>query len=292
MNFLSKSFVPKMIRPEQEVELSPGLGNHSMIIGGSVMYLKPDEPWPTCNTCQRSLVPLVQINVSSESTPEAFRSCFPSAVAPGGPLATMLQLFICPDSEEGCFEESSRDVTDPSWLVRIATVPLSADSDANNHVAEGRPGAESDSEDGPGFLAAHIVEGWQAGIEETILSRKELAKNWGVSKDRAKELYAAHRPREGWKLLGHSVWWEDDRGEVDCFQGGDGHDHPSWRELIQIGEFELVMLYNVWIAQCIHHPECVTLMSSGPIMQDEEDVDEAEEEEEKEKEDQWQEENI
>ncbi|KAJ7123277.1 hypothetical protein C8R43DRAFT_1032016 [Mycena crocata] len=257
MNFLSKSFLPVHGSPP-----AAELKNHSMVIGGSILHLKPDEAWPICTTCAHPLVPLIQMNISSENTPEAFRSCFPSAMATGETLATMVQLFVCP--EDGCYDNSTLYSTDTrSWLLRVAHVPLGIQD-----VDAGRVEARDKIEQGPGFLPVRFVESWVEGKEETL--DQELL--W--DQDDSEDFYAAHEPQPGLKLLGHSVrgkyYFSDDS---DCPKGGP-HEHPTRRELIQPGDrnFEweqddalgmMATIGNTWIEQCAIHSEVLTLSMSG-----------------------------
>ncbi|KAJ7123312.1 hypothetical protein C8R43DRAFT_899533 [Mycena crocata] len=246
---------------------SSELGTHSMVLGGSAMYLKPGEQWPICSTCEHPLVPLVQINTSSNSTPEAFRLCFPSAAATGGPLATMLQLFVCPVDD--CYIDSTRYSTEtPSWLVRIASVPLSAEPSASSQVVEARARIEQ----GQGFLPARILETWKAGREERMtIGEEELNEE---DRDELDE----HGPKRGLKLLGHAV-----RGEfstdfvfrficINDFDPGPDtscDEHPckeegdhDYRELIQLGDdgsypkkseaLRRVGVFLCILPQCLH----------------------------------------
>lgn len=189
MSFLRQAFVPVYAsQPGTE------LGDHSMIIGGSIMYLKSDEAWPLCATCTHPLVPLVQMNVSSEKTPAAFRSHIPSVVPAGEGFATMVQLFVCPEYD--CYNTSTTYSTDTrSWIVRVVTVPVTPTSRDTLQTAEARAKIEQ----GTGFLPPRLVETWVPGKEETL--DQELL--WG--QDDSEEFYAVHEPEPGLKLLGHSV---------------------------------------------------------------------------------------
>lgn len=185
MSFLRQAFTPVFVSLAQP---TVELGDHSMLIGGSIIYLKPDEAWPICATCTHPLIPLVQINVSSKNTPEAFSSLFPSPIAQNG-LTTMVQLFVCP--EEDCYDHSTLYSTDTrSWIVRVAAVSTVV------HPG-GAPRAKI--EQGPGFLPARLVETWAAGKEETL--HDELL--W--DQNDSEEFYALHEPEPGLKLLGHAV---------------------------------------------------------------------------------------
>ncbi|KAJ7771827.1 hypothetical protein B0H16DRAFT_1305838 [Mycena metata] len=262
MNFLARSFLPVYASETSEPQ-SVALGDNgdSMIIGGAIMYLNPGETWPTCATCNHPLVPLIQINVSSERTPETFRALIPSVVPVGGSLATMVQLFVCPQFD--CYDTSITYSTDTrSWLLRVATVPIAFPSDEPQLVE-----ARAKIEQGPGFLPAHLVETWVAGKEETL----HEALDWG--QDDSEEFYAAHEPEPGLKLLGRSTRGKYYCSTDHCPRGGPHHAHPSSRELIQLGdrftcEWEeldafLGTLGNSWIEQCVEHPEVLTLSMSG-----------------------------
>ncbi|KAF9029344.1 hypothetical protein BDZ89DRAFT_1065498 [Hymenopellis radicata] len=248
MSFLAQSFVP--------------LGTHSMLIGGSTMYLNPGSTWPTCATCTHPLVPLVQLNVSAENTRKTFRAFIPGVVPAGGSLATMIQLFVCPEYD--CYETSTHYSTKTrSFLVRIATVPLACQFN-DTELAEARKKIEQ----GPGFLRARLVETWVAGKEETL--DEQLI--WG--QDDSEEFYAAHKPEPGLKLLGHTTRGKYYCSDDGCPQAGT-HDFPYRRELIQLGdrfncEWEedealdvMSTLGNTWIAQCLDHPDVLSLTMSG-----------------------------
>ncbi|KAJ7104386.1 hypothetical protein B0H15DRAFT_766310 [Mycena belliarum] len=258
MSFLAQSFTPVYAS-----ERAPELGHHSMVIGGSVMYLNPDEAWPTCPTCTHPLVPLVQLNVSSENTPDSFRAHIPGVVASGQSLATMIQLFVCPAYD--CYDTSITYSTDTrSWILRIATVPASPPAFSESHLEEARAKIEQ----GYGFMPVRMVETWVAGKEETL--HQELM--W--DQDDSEEFYAAHEPEHGLKLLGHTVRGKYYCSNDECPRAGT-HAHPSRRELIQLGDrFSfgeedeealalMAMLGNTWIEQCIEHPEVLTLTMSG-----------------------------
>jgi hypothetical protein len=193
---LRQSFIPVYASEEGEE-----LNNNSMVIGGSTMYLSPDEAWPTCDTCSSPLVPLVQMNVSSENTPDAFRARFPSA---GGNLATMVQLFVCRDYD--CFDSAMMQ-GECSWILRLATVPLVPPPSDAPHLVEGRTKIEN----GGGFLPPQLVETWTAGKDETM--------HWEVAdSDCSDECYDLHEPEGGLKLLGHS-----ERGTYRYFESSIGY---------------------------------------------------------------------
>lgn len=263
------------------------------------MYLKPDEPWPNCATCAHPLVPLVQLNASSEATPAAFRAFIPTPTPLQENHATMVQLFVCP--EEGCYCPSVGHSSDTcSWLVRISTVPIipPMNSDAF-HLAEARAKIER----GPGFLPARVIETWAVGKVETL--DQELC--W--DQDDSEEFYAAHEPEPGLKLLGNSVRGEYrsfcfsfhtpvQRNPGKFFCSDDGcprsgrHEFHDRRELIQLGDrlcewdeddalgivqalpcldelrltidrLKMTTLGNTWIEQCVDHPDVLTLTMSG-----------------------------
>ncbi|KAJ6523509.1 hypothetical protein DFH09DRAFT_1372439 [Mycena vulgaris] len=259
MNFLAQSFVP-VYASQSAAEL----GNHSMIIGGPIMYLNAGETWPMCATCAHPLVPFIQINASSDSTPQELRTHIPGVVSAREGLATMVQLFVCPEYD--CYNTSTTYSTDTrSWIVRVATVPIDGPPSGEPQLAEARAKIEQ----GPGFLPARVVETWVAGKQETL--DQELV--WG--QEDSEEFYAAHEPEPGLKLLGHSVrgkyYCSDEDG---CPQAG-AHEHPDRRELIQLGDQRncewdedeaLAMMStigNTWIEQCVDHPEVLTLTMSG-----------------------------
>ncbi|KAJ7361214.1 hypothetical protein DFH08DRAFT_843476 [Mycena albidolilacea] len=249
---LRQSFIP-VYASEEGGELN----NNSIVIGGSTMYLSPDEAWPTCDTCSSPLVPFVQMNVSSENTPDAFRARFLSVPSAGGNLATMVQLFVCRDYD--CFEGAVMQ-EECSWILRLATVPLVPPPSNAPHLAEGRTKIEN----GGGFLPPQLVETWTAGKDETLHWELDV----GV-RDYSDEFYNLHEPERGLKLLGHS-----ERGkyhyEGDCAAGDCA---AKQRELIQLGDQNcwdadealgiMGLLGNVWIQQCETHLDQLTLGMSG-----------------------------
>ncbi|KAJ7183269.1 hypothetical protein C8R46DRAFT_1066432 [Mycena filopes] len=261
MAFLQQSFLP--VYSELDTQ------DPSMIIGGTVLYLKPGENWPTCATCSHPLIPFIQLNVSSEKTPAAFKALIPSVASPGQTQATMLQLFVCPEFD--CYDHSTIYSTDTrSWLVRIATVPLAIPPGDLPGGPEAREKIIKGVErDGTGFLPRRVVETWIPGKEETL--HHELS--WG--QDETEEFYAAHEPEEGLKLLGHTVRGKYYCADDECPQGVQlpGQYHPR-RELLQLGDRHceceeddplgvMSTLGNTWIEQCIEHPEVVSLTMSG-----------------------------
>ncbi|KAJ7216347.1 hypothetical protein GGX14DRAFT_441258 [Mycena pura] len=212
MNFLRRSFLPVYASPDVT-----DLDTHSMIIGGSATYLNPYEVWPTCATCAHHLVPLVQLNVSSKSTPDAFRALIPSPVPDGGTHATLVQLFVCPQHD--CYDTSATHSTDTrSWVVRIASVPapLVPPSGAQIDAAIARIKDGT----GTGFLRARIVATWTAGKEETLHCELQ----WG--QDDSDAFYAEHAPEPGLKLLGNSVRGEYFCSDDECPKEG-RHEHPK-----------------------------------------------------------------
>ncbi|KAF9029365.1 hypothetical protein BDZ89DRAFT_1065531 [Hymenopellis radicata] len=253
MSFLAQSFVPVYASQPDPAEL----GTHSMLIGGSTMYLNPASTWPTCATCNHPLVPLVQLNVSAVNTPQPFRAFIPGVVPAGG-------TFYLPEYD--CYDNSTHYSTETrSWLLRIATAPLACQFN-DTELAEARKKIEQ----GPGFLPAHLVETWVAGKEETL--DQEL--DWG--QDDSEEFYAAHQPEPGLKLLGHTTRGKYYCSDDSCPRAGT-HEFPDRRELIQLGERRftgeseeedeamdvLGTLGNSWIEQCIDHPDVLTLTMSG-----------------------------
>ena len=181
MTYLQQSFNPVYA---SETPSSADIGENSMLIGGSSVYLSPNEPWPTCATCSQLLIPLIQLNVSSQSTPETFRSLLPSVLPHGQALATMLQLFVCRTGDSECYTHSLLySTTTRSWIFRVADVALTP-SDAPQVLP---------------FLPLRLVETWAPGKEETI--HEELM--W--DQDDSEEFYEEHEPAPGLKMLGHSV---------------------------------------------------------------------------------------
>ncbi|KAJ3512453.1 hypothetical protein NLJ89_g3514 [Agrocybe chaxingu] len=257
MSYLQQSFNPvyaSSTLPSAEI------GENSMLIGGPSVYLSPNESWPICGTCSKPLVPLIQLNVSSQSTPEDFRARLPSVLPPGEALTTMLQLFVCRTGagDAECYTHSLLYSTSTcSWVLRVADVMRTP----------------RDKHETPAllFLPSRLVETWAPGKEETL--HEELM--W--DQDDSEEFYAEHEPAPGLKMLGHSV-----RGKFHCADDGcprpGAHAFPEWRDLFQIGgrfDFEdkdeedeealemMASLGNTFIEQCVEHPDVVRLTMSG-----------------------------
>ncbi|KAJ7892740.1 hypothetical protein B0H14DRAFT_956089 [Mycena olivaceomarginata] len=234
---LRPSFIPVFASEE-----GGELGNNSMLIGGSTMYLSPDEAWPTCVTCSEPLVPLVQMNVSSEGTPDAFRALIPSVAPAGSSLATMVQLFVCRDHD--CYEEATMDMDARSWNVRLATVPLVPPPSNAPHLLEAR----TEIENGEGFLPAQLVETWTAGKEETWHWERMMG-------DASDEFYCAPRARRGdetaWPLGPRQIQLCTGRREL--IQLGD---RDCWQENRPFGIMGLDG--NIWIDTLVD-PEVLTL---------------------------------
>ncbi|KAF7300301.1 hypothetical protein HMN09_00913300 [Mycena chlorophos] len=256
------------LNSESSRPLSLALAENSMLIGGTSMYLAPDEPWPLCATCTAPLVSLLQLNASSSHTPAAFRAHIPDLDAPESTKMTLLQLFVCSQEDGDCFAESLGYATETrSWLLRFVHIrkaraeePRPQDADIIARLAE--PGT------GTGFLPARFVTQWTQGKTESFKYFE------GLEADDDED----DRLTPGLKLLG-----VPERGKFWCSEeyctGGDsnshaGVDHFSWRSLIQLGdrycEWEednalgcLDWLGNVWIEQCKVHPEVLTLTMSG-----------------------------
>ncbi|KAJ7805174.1 hypothetical protein B0H14DRAFT_1598637 [Mycena olivaceomarginata] len=248
---LRPSFIPVYASEEGEE-----LNNNSMLIGGCTMYLSPDEAWPICDSCSSPLVPLVQMNVSSENTPDAFRARFPSVPSAGRNLATMVQLFVCRDHD--CFDGAMMQ-EECSWILRLATVPLVPPPSNAPHLAEERTKIEN----GDGFLPPQLVETWTAGKDETM--------HWEVADGdyESDEFYDLHEPERGLKLLGHS-----ERGKYHYVENcAAGDCVATQHELIQLGDQTcwdegealgiMGVLGNIWIQQCETHPDQLTLGMSG-----------------------------
>ena len=67
------------------------------MIGGKSVYLEDKEFAQHAPICSNPLVPLVQLNASSDATPEAFRGLVPppaNGLSDEDTVVTLLQLFI------------------------------------------------------------------------------------------------------------------------------------------------------------------------------------------------------
>ncbi|KAF7312757.1 hypothetical protein MIND_00290800 [Mycena indigotica] len=225
----------------------------SLITGGPNIFLSSDEPWPRCPTCAFPLVPLIQLNASSEQTPAAFKALIPSVMPADSDAMTMLQLFVCP--QEDCYDEAIGFSTEnKSWLLRLATVPKRSTHRPQDREIVAR--IENDT----GFLPMRVVERWTEGKQESF------DYIWGPETDEEEQF----RLEPGLKLMGYP-----ERGKFYCSDEGcpkgDSNAHagepwPYLKCLIQLGdchyEWEdddalgiMSVRGNTWIEQCALHPE-------------------------------------
>ncbi|KAI0364634.1 hypothetical protein BV20DRAFT_974197 [Pilatotrama ljubarskyi] len=244
-------------------------GDISAVFGGSNPYLQTGEEWPRCKHCQHTLVPYIQVNVSSERTPQAFREHVPPLQGADDGGATLFQLFICAaESDEGptCFESWVVNYTDEhtedSWLLRRVRVDAVA-----NGVSFGGLGAHdavrAALEEEDLLIPERVISGWRAGTPETV--------HWEVADPETfdQAFYDAHEPAEGLKLLGYPV-----QGKFHCTStddglcaAGDEGPHDAWRCLIQLGTREddnpIYTVGNMFVDQCAQHPDVFEAVCSG-----------------------------
>ncbi|KAI0357207.1 hypothetical protein OH77DRAFT_1399680, partial [Trametes cingulata] len=241
-------------------------GDVSAVFGGSTPYLRADEEWPRCKQCQHTLIPYIQISLSSGKTPQAFRERIPPLQTDG---ATLFQLFICAaesDLGDSCFEhwvvQYSDEHVNDSWLIRRIHVD---GGDAGLASPEAEHEASNAARRGPAPPERVILE-WTAGTPETA----HLEEDSGDFDD---EYYAAHEPAQGLKLLGYP-----ERGKFYCTStdsgectAGDAGPHCDWRCLIQLGTQDednsvcrrFYTIGNMYVDQCSLHPEVFQAVSSG-----------------------------
>lgn len=225
-------------------------GEVSAVFGGSTPYLQADEEWPRCKTCGHAFIPYLQINLSSEKTPQEFRQHVPPLVPEG---ATLLQIFICAEETDSgsCFEAWAMQVEEgESWLVRKVHVDADATGIVTASAAHDEARAKLDEEGQ--LIPERVISEWAAGNPET--------EHWEASSsaDFDEAFYEAHAPADGLKLLGYGVrgrsavsgartYSESDTLTIgkfynstsdnalgQCTAGDDGP-HFDWRCLIQLG---------------------------------------------------------
>ncbi|OJT03274.1 hypothetical protein TRAPUB_6141 [Trametes pubescens] len=169
----------------------------SALFGGSTPYLQADEEWPCCKTCGHTLIPYLQINLSSERTPQEFRQYLPPLDPKG---TTLFQIFICAEETDSgsCFEAWVMQVEEgESWIVRRVRV----DADATGLGASAaHDEARATLEEEDQFIPERVIAEWTAGNPET--EHWEAA---GSSADFDEAFYEAHKPADGLKLLGYGV---------------------------------------------------------------------------------------
>ncbi|KAJ7057279.1 hypothetical protein C8F01DRAFT_1060929 [Mycena amicta] len=257
---LRPSFLPVFANADADTILS----HTSLLIGGPTLYLSPSEAWPLCLTCASPLVPLIQLNMSSPNTPAALRELLPSVAPPHSETMTLVQLFVCPQSE--CYEDSIGYSTETrSWLLRLATVPKDSGTPRSSSAdAEITAKIENDT----GFLPARVVETWTEGKMENV-----------------DYIWRPHTPEQeqyrlqpGLKLLGFPERGKFYCSEDECPMGDSnahsGVEYPYTNCLIQLGdchsEWEedealglMAALGNTWIEQCKLHTDVLTLTMSG-----------------------------
>ncbi|KAL1944836.1 hypothetical protein VTO73DRAFT_2456 [Trametes versicolor] len=234
----------------------------SALFGGSTPYLQADEEWPLCKTCGHTLIPYLQINLSSERTPQEFRQHLPPLESEG---VTLFQIFICAEETDSgsCFEAWVMQVEEgESWLVRRVRVDADATGlDASVAHDQARASLEEDQ-----FIPERIITEWTAGNPET--EHWEAA---GSGADFDEAFYEAHKPAEGLKLLGYGVrgkFYNTSSGDpLGQCTAGDGGPHFDWRCLIQLGTRDednpIYTTGNIYMNQCEQHPEVFEAVCSG-----------------------------
>ncbi|KAI0820896.1 hypothetical protein BC628DRAFT_1329420 [Trametes gibbosa] len=238
-------------------------GDVSAIRGGSTPYLAAGEEWPRCTNCAHELVPYIQINVSSEQTPAAFRAHVLPPPGTGG--TTLLQLFVCAEETDSgyCFEAWTMQQVEgngESWLLRtvrvVDTAGVGEPESVPAHDAVRAKLLEAEE-----LLPERVISTWTAGRQETL----DQESYW----DYPEGFYEQHEPAEGLKLLGYPTlgkFYTSARDTEACNMGDDGP-HNDWRCLIQLGTREednpFYTTGNIFVNQCERHPNVFDAVCAG-----------------------------
>ncbi|KAF8071538.1 hypothetical protein FPV67DRAFT_880088 [Lyophyllum atratum] len=215
-------------------------------LGGDSLFLREDETWPLCPTCQSPLLPILHLPLFATGHPTEFLNLFTADELPPEPI---LQFLACSDSE--CFE-STVIQDDCAWLMRI----ISASAPDMVYVGPGESssplGGRAIGLDGQNWRDIHsqltgdelfkpryVLDGWTDGKLEMVHNEDRT-----YVPDVSEDFYTEHAPAEGVKILGYP-----EKGKFKC--GNWGHGCPSdeegckWRSIIQLGslhseDFDLV----------------------------------------------------
>ncbi|KAH9850460.1 hypothetical protein C2E23DRAFT_869922 [Lenzites betulinus] len=243
-------------------------GTVSAIRGGSHPYLAPGEDWPRCQRCAHPLIPYLQINLASETTPTQFREHVHAAAPAGEGAGELWQLFVCAaETNAGfCFEawtmqQAEGDGDGEPWLLRTVRVdPASANAEDEGED-EAHEAVRATLADADEILPEQVIAAWMAGREETV----DVESYW----DYPEGFYEEHEPAEGLKLLGYPVlgkYYYSARDIDQCKVGDDGP-HFDWRCLVQLGTREednpFFTTGNIFIDQCERHPQVLDAVVAG-----------------------------
>ncbi|KAI0758157.1 hypothetical protein C8Q74DRAFT_1221853 [Fomes fomentarius] len=257
----------------------------SAIFGGSNPVLQPREEWPRCSVCDAHLIPVLQINVSSLGTPSEFRERI--AVQPPPGQHVILQIFVCAEDEEAsCFSKSIiGGGGEGGFLVRVVRLAPGTANTAAVHAARAEMGEDKF------FIEQRVITRWVAGNPEML--------HEAVSDEEYnEEIYQAHEPALGLKLLGYPVQGKflcpsiercpryrthktsntDGGDDTDSQVGEGGNPGPlhadlyssgtPLRCLVQLINYEdentpLNVIGNTWISQCEMHPDVIGMIIGG-----------------------------
>ncbi|OJT13256.1 hypothetical protein TRAPUB_10191 [Trametes pubescens] len=239
-------------------------GEFSALLGGAHAILQQDEDWPRCEMCGRSLVPYLQINVSTAHTPAEFRAHLdlPSESSHTD-AATLFQVFVCtgPGRNGSCLEDWTSGAH-PGEAMRARLVRC---GDNTSPRAIAHPEALAGAR---GVLPQRVISEWTPWNPEAPHFQM-LDIMDGVVYD--EDFYDAHEPAGGLKLLGNAVLGgclrvcggpATDRdlllGKVQNFPDTDGHSahgeaegYLCYRSLVQLGTDDGdVSDYTVRYAMC------------------------------------------
>lgn len=165
----------------------------SAIFGGSNPALQPDEEWPRCSRCAAHLIPFFQINVSSLGTPSEFRERI-AVVQPHPGQHVILQVFVCAEDEgASCFSQSIIGGGGKGgFLVRVIRLAPGTADTAAVHAARVEMSADKF------FIEQRVITRWVAGNPEMLHEAASY-------EEYNEEMYQAHEPALGLKLLGYPV---------------------------------------------------------------------------------------
>ncbi|KDQ55140.1 hypothetical protein JAAARDRAFT_208880, partial [Jaapia argillacea MUCL 33604] len=237
---LRVAYRPVFYSAAEESELPLHPYDISATLGGSDIYLSPEEEWPICPACNHFLIPIIQINLSSPGTPQQLRDCVlqhnQQKIAHGRAGESFLQFFACPNPEGGnnfdCFGDALGQDGSPSWVLRVAHDIARVEDDRMPSLAslaaqvissamdvEGSPRVaidpDGEDEDALATLPPHLSSSiTSVSSKQALLQRREQAKASLLSEELFKLpiLYVKHWEPVARPELPH---WEDMSIDVD-----------------------------------------------------------------------------